>query len=346
MSKISLKKYFDRKINNFIKIFFLKEITFLKQNEKKWLALEQELGATPKNPKRLANYYIELTDDLSYSRTHYPKSKTSEYLNALTARFHQEIYKNKREKTNRFFDFWITEMPMMFYEHRKKLLISLLVFVIGISVGALCQYYDDNVLRMFVGDRYVNERIDEIESDQAMSWYGNENPFLMFAIIPLNNIKVAFIFFIAGIFFSIGTGLALFFNSALLGALVMFFHQYGYLKLCLMIIMIHGSFELSSMIVEAVAGFILGASITNPGTLPRMESFKSGAMQGLKIIIGTIPIILVAGFLECFVTRFYHMPAILNWLIILSSLGFMIFYFVIYPALLQKKKTLMINKPI
>lgn len=318
----------------------MKEITFLKQNEQKWLELERELEYQDKNPKKLASCFIDLTDDLSYSRTHFPKSKTTQYLNGLTARFHQEIYKNRRESKSRFIDFWISELPLIFFQHRSKLLTALLIFIAGVGLGALCQSYDDGVLRMFVGDDYVNERIDEIEHDQAMSWYGDENPFLMFAIIPLNNIKVALIFYAAGVIFSIGTGIVLFFNSALLGALISFFHQYGYLKTCLMIIMIHGSFELSSMIVEAVAGFVLGASITHPGNLPRFQSFMNGAKEGLKIVVGTIPIIIVAGVLECFVTRFYHMPELLNWIIIIGSLGFMFFYFVIYPVRIQKSMNL------
>ena len=319
------------------KFSFVKEITFLKQNEQKWLSLEKELDSSKRNPKRLAAHFIELTDDLSYSRTHYPKSTTTEYLNGLTIRFHQEIYKNKRENKARIWDFWRIEMPLMFYNHRKKLLIAMIIFLVSTAIGAICQYYDENVLRMFVGDAYVNERIEEIESEQAMSFYGDENPYLMFAIIPLNNIKVALIFYALGVLFSLGTALVLFFNSALLGAFGMFFHQYGYLKVCLMIIMIHGTFELSSMIVEAVAGFVLGMSITRPGTLPRIQSFKKGAVEGLKIVVGTIPIMIVAGILECFITRFYRMPVLLNWIIIIGSLGFMVYYFVIYPSLLNKK---------
>ena len=104
-----------------------------------------------------------------------------------------------------------------------------------------------------------------------------------------------------------------------------------------MIIMIHGSFELSTMVIEGVAGFILGSSILNPGSLPRMEALKKGAMDGLKVTVGCLPIIVVAGFLESFITRFYHMPAVLNWIIIIASMSFMVFYFVLYPILLNKK---------
>lgn len=316
----------------------MKEITFLKQNEKKWLELEKELNTREhKNPRRLAEQFLELTDDLAYSRTHYPRSKTTEYLNGLTARIHQEIYRNKREKSSRIWDFWKYEIPFMFYRHQKKLLVSLLIFLAGIGMGAICQAYDEQVLRIFVGDIYVNERITEIENEQAMSFYGDENPFLMFARIPLNNIAVSFYCFAAGFIFSIGTAMILFRNGALIGAFTVFFKQYGYLKTCLMVIMIHGTFELLAIVVAGAAGFAVGSSITHPGTLPRKESIMKGAKEGIKIVIGLIPIFIVAGFLECFITRFYQMPAPINWAIIALSFGFMAWYFVVYPILLNKK---------
>ncbi|MBC7863754.1 MAG: stage II sporulation protein M [Bacteroidia bacterium] len=318
----------------------MKEITFLKQNEQKWLALEKEFAIDQaKNPKKLADQFLELTDDLAYARTHYPKSKTTEYLNGLTARIHQEIYKNKREKSSRIFDFWRFEIPYMFYKHQKKLLISLLVFLIGIAIGGVCQYNDKETVRLIIpnGDTYINERIHEIENEQAMSFYGDENPFVLFAVIPMNNIKVSFFCFAFGFLFSIGTAIFLFYNGAMVGALVMFFQQYGYLKTCLMVIMIHGTFELSAIVVAGVSGFVVGSAITNPGTLPRMQAIAQGAKDGVKIVLGLVPIFIIAGFLECFITRFYQMPRGLNWAIILLSLSVMVMYFVVYPIILNKR---------
>lgn len=316
----------------------MKEITFLKQNEKKWLALEAEMNSREgRNPKRLAEQFIELTDDLAYSRTHYPSSKTTEYLNSLTARFHQEIYKNKREKSSRIFDFWRYEIPFMFYKHQKKLLTSLIIFAIGIAMGAICQKNDERVIRGVIGDQYVNERIVEIENEQAMSFYGDTNPFLMMTQIPLHNIQVSFVCFVLGIVFSIGTAVWIFYNGVVLGAFTTFFYQYGYLKTCLMVVMIHGSFEISALVIAGVSGFILGAGLTRPGSLPRMESLKQGAKDGIKVVLGLVPVFLVAGFLECFITRFYHMPLGLNWAIIIFSMGCMIWYFVAYPIWLNKR---------
>ena len=75
----------------------MREITFLKEQSNKWQEFEKLLNEKHANPKKLAALFIEVTDDLSYARTHYPTSKTAQYLNGLAARVHQEIYKNKKE---------------------------------------------------------------------------------------------------------------------------------------------------------------------------------------------------------------------------------------------------------
>ena len=77
----------------------MREVTFLKKNAEKWKEVETFLSSEEKvNPDKLANLFIELTDDLSYSRTFYPESKTTQYLNSLALKIHQSIYKSKKEK--------------------------------------------------------------------------------------------------------------------------------------------------------------------------------------------------------------------------------------------------------
>ena len=52
----------------------------------------------------------------------------------------------------------------------------------------------------------------------------------------------------------------------------------------------------------------MGNSLLFPKTYSRRESLKRGAKQGLKIIIGLVPIFITAGFLESFVTRKTEWP--------------------------------------
>ena len=73
------------------------------------------------------------------------------------------------------------------------------------------------------------------------------------------------------------------------------------------------------------------------GTLPRLEAFKRGVINGLKILMSTIPFFIIAGFLEGFVSRHTEMPDWLAILIITSSLALILYYYVIYPIQLHKK---------
>jgi len=66
----------------------MREPLFVKQNAQKWTSFEQE----PTNdPDELADRFIQITDDLAYAKTFYPKSKTTAYLNGLAAGLHQSI---------------------------------------------------------------------------------------------------------------------------------------------------------------------------------------------------------------------------------------------------------------
>jgi hypothetical protein len=89
----------------------MREALFVKQNSEKWKRYEQ---MRTDNPDELAERFIDITNDLAYANTFYPKSKTTAYLNGLAAVLHQSIYKNKKEDNNRFITFWKTELPVLF----------------------------------------------------------------------------------------------------------------------------------------------------------------------------------------------------------------------------------------
>src|SRR5260221_298201 len=71
-------------------------------------------------------------------------------------------------------------------------------------------------------------------------------------------------------------------------------------------------------------------------TYSRLESFKMGAKDGLKVVMGLMPVFTVAGFIESFITRYSTMPLFIKILIIGSSLFFIIFYFFVYPLRFQE----------
>ena len=317
----------------------MREVAFIKQNKTKWLEFEQAIfGKSTKNPDEIANLYIQLVNDLSYAQTYYPKSKTVTYLNYLASQIYQKIYKTKREDKNRFLTFFSTEVPLLVYQYKRYLGYSFILFFCCVAIGVISAKYDQNFVRLILGDSYVNMTLDNIKDGNPVAVYKSGGQFGSFVGITLNNLYVGTICYLYGIFVGLGTFYSLFNNSIMLGSFQYFFYQQGVLWQSVRGIWIHGAMEIFGMVVEAACGFILGASILFPRTFSRLNSFKIGLKDSLKIFVSTIPFTIAAGFLEGFITRYsVVMP---NWLsvgIILITLSFISFYYLIYPNIIHKK---------
>jgi len=316
----------------------LREVTFLKKNAEKWKEVEAFLNLKEKvNPDKLADLFIQLTDDLSYSRTFYPASKTTQYLNSLTAKVHLSIYKSKKERKERFLRFWKYEAPLLFYKHRMKIIISFSIFFLSMLIGIISSAGDSGFVRLIMGDSYVNMTLENINKGDPMAVYKQMNGVDMFLGITFNNIRVSFFAFVMGLLVSFGTAWILISNGIMLGAFQYFFHIHNLLFESVLVIWIHGTLEISAIIIAGAAGLVLGNSILFPGTYSRRQSFMIASKEGLKMIVSLIPIFIIAGFLESFVTRYTGMPVVLSLTIILGSLAFVVWYFFIYPSKIYNK---------
>jgi uncharacterized membrane protein SpoIIM required for sporulation len=315
----------------------MREALFIKKNTPRWQQFESLLaGRSAANPDTLADLFIQLTDDLSYARTNYPESQTTLYLNNLTAKVHQSIYRNKKEEKGRFVTFWKYELPHLFYSVHKQLLYSFIIFMAAAVIGAVSAAHDKTFVRLILGDAYVNMTLENIEKGDPMAVYKSSGQMNMFFLITLNNILVSFKAFAYGLLLSVGTAYILLFNGIMLGAFQFFFYQKGMLITSVLSIWIHGTLEISAIVIGGCAGLVLGNSILFPGTYSRLESLKIGAKKGLKIIVGLVPVFIMAGFLESFITRLTEWHWFFKLSIILLSAFFIIYYFVIYPIRLNK----------
>jgi len=315
----------------------MREPLFVKQNSEKWKSFEQTPAT---DPDEVAERFIKITDDLAYAKTFYPQSKTTTYLNGLASTLHQSIYKNKTESSNRFLLFWKVELPLIFKTYEKQLLYAFLFFFIFCLMGILSAKYDEGFFPLILGpggDEYVQQTKENIAKGDPFGVYKQGNEFSMFFNIAANNIYIELITFVSGIAFSIGSVYFLCRNAMMLGAFQYFFFSKGLGIQSILVIWIHGTLEISSIIIAGAAGLVLGNSILFPKTYRRIDSLKRGAKDGMKMAVGIVPLFLIAAFFEGFVTRHTGMPAWLSVTILASSLSFMIWYVVIYPNKLYKK---------
>lgn len=317
----------------------MREAAFVKQNKNKWFKFESYLRDNANySPDDLSELYIEITDDLSYAQTFYPNSNTTRYLNQISVKAHQKIYKTKKTSGNRIVKFYTTDFPLSFYKYRQQLLLAFLVFLFFSVVGAYSAATDQDFVRLILGDAYVNMTLENIKNNDPMAVYKKMNETDMFIGITLNNVRVGFLSYVFGFLLGVGALFIGMQNAVMLGSFQYFFAEKGLLWESVRTIWIHGTIEISVIIICISAGIVAGNGIMFPKTYTRIESLAKSAKEGLKIVLSTVPFFIVAGFLEGFVTRHTEMPDALAIFIISFSLGLILFYYVYLPYKLHKKQ--------
>ncbi len=315
----------------------MREAAFVKQNRDKWQQIDSQTNNKEISAETLADNFIELTDDLSYARTFYPKSQTVRYLNQLAGRYFIGIYKYRRKSKGRFLRFWKEELPMIMYQYRKYMLYSFIFMFAGVLLGIFSLQQESSFSNLVLSPEYVNQTLENIEKGDPMAVYKDSGKESMFFGIATNNIRVAFLAFILGIFCSVGTVYVLFSNGVMLGVFQYFFYTKGLLVTSALSIWLHGTLEISAIIIAGGAGMILGNSLLFPGSFKRVYALQRAAKDALKIVVGLVPVFIVAAFIESYLTRLTEMPIYFNLTIISLSALFIIWYFFYYPYLLNKK---------
>lgn len=331
---VTIKNVFNFTLLSTLKPRFhvLTETQFIEENKKQWRELEILLDRPNKDPDRLHELFVKVSSDLAYASTFYPKRSVRAYLNQLTQRVFDSMEKKKAEwNTNAIKDFFQNILPVELYKSRKALLTSFIVFTIALLIGVISSANNPEFVRVILGDQYVEMTQRNIDNDDPMAVYKDMEQGDMFMMITVNNIRVSFFCFIMGIFGSLGTIIILMHNGIMVGAFQYFFYAKGLFLESFLTIWIHGTIEISAIIIAGAAGIILGNGLLFPSTFDRGTSMQMAAKRSVRILIGTVPLFVIAGFLESFVTRLTGMPTFLKVLIIGLSLLFILGIYVVYP---------------
>lgn len=313
----------------------MREGLFIKKNIDKWRQYQYE---KPADPDEMASQFTELVNDLGYSKTFYPHSKVTTYLNGLASKIYLGIFKNKKEKTSRIGRFWKTELPMVIRRNHRVVMYAFLIFILFALMAAFSAAHDQNFVRGILGDGYVEMTEHNIGEGNPFGVYQDKDKFMMFVSIAINNIRVSFLVFIMGFLLSIGSVWLLLINGVMVGAFQYFFFSKGLGWESVLVIWIHGTLEISSIILSGAAGIVIGNSILFPGTITRKRSLLIGAKDGLKILIGIVPLLIIAAVLEGYVTRYASMPKPISISILAISFAFVVWYFGFYPITVEKRQ--------
>jgi uncharacterized membrane protein SpoIIM required for sporulation len=339
----------------------MKESDFIKQNKEKWKNFELNLIKKDATPQEISKLFVQITDDLSYARTFYRSRSVKLYLNGVAKLLFNDINKTKKNKWSVLSDFWKKELPLVFYSAKRAMLISFIVFWSCFVLGVVTSINSPDFARTILGDSYIEMTNKNIADGSPMHVYADDGEMETFLPILLNNLRVAFTTFFLGVFASIGSLVIMMYNGVMVGVFQFFFvekdvlitmmnskgllvgfFQYFFLednlfRKSFLSIWTHGTLEISAIIMAGGAGITLGKGLLFPKTYSRLQAFKMSARKGLKIIIGISPVIILAAFIEGFLTRHTDISSIIRFSFILLSLALVLLYFVWYPNWVAKK---------
>ena len=318
----------------------MRETEFIRRNEEKWRRYEAALERDDQDPELLRQLYVHTTDDLSYSRTFYPNRSVRVYLNNLAQRTFLQVYRGRRGETSRFLTFWTDELPRVVYRNRRSLLVAVVAFILSMLIGIVSYRIDPEFAEVILGEYYVDMTLANIENNDPMAVYKQRGEFDMSLGITLNNIMVALKTFVFGVFFAVGSLVIMISNGVMLGVFQYFFYDKGIFLESFSTIWIHGALEISSIVIAGGAGLTMGSGLLFPGTKSRFTAFKETARDGLKIMLGTVPLFIIAGFLEGYLTRHTELAMFVRLAFILLCFAFVFWYYWWYPRVVAGRPEL------
>ncbi len=321
----------------------MREALFIKKNKERWEKIKQEPAS---DPDEMARDFTALVNDLAYSKTFFPSSRVTQYINTQASAIYLSIYKNRKEDSNRLVNFWKYDLPLTIRRHHRTILYCFLFFILFFFTGYFLSFKDESIIRSILGDGYVEETRRNIANGNPFGVYEHGNAFLSWLGLMIHNIRVSFLMFVSGIFAGLPSLYMSAQNAVMLGSFDQFFAAQGFGIDFWLVVFVHGTLEITSLIIASAAGIILGKSFLFPGTIRRIDALKKGAKDGVKIMIGLMPVFGLAAFFEGFITRLYNDISWLTTAIFGLSVLFVIWYFIIYPVRIEKKLSSMFMEEI
>jgi uncharacterized membrane protein SpoIIM required for sporulation len=280
---------------------------WLEKRKPHWSKLEALLNQSSKDGlkslsrsdlQELSLLYRQTAADLAAIREDRASIHFARYVNQLLVRAHNTIYSGHRTSTKGLVSFFWVTYPAAFRRNLNHCIVATLVFAIAGLVGAALTYENPDFKVKLLGPQMV-ETIDRHEM-WTHSIVGIK-PVASSAIMT-NNMSVGFTTFALGITGGLGTIYMMTFNGLLIGVIGMACWLSGMSLQLWSFVAPHGVLELPAIFIAGGAGLRIAQGLLFPGTLPRRESLSRAGSEAVQLLLGTVPILIIAGLIEAFVS--------------------------------------------
>jgi uncharacterized membrane protein SpoIIM required for sporulation len=242
--------------------------------------------------------YRQTASDLATVREDVTSNQLSFYLNQLLGRAHNLIYMGHKQKISGLVRFYTETFPQVFRETFWQTFLAFLIFTVtGIATWAVT-IHDPAFAHRMLGP----EMMATIEKHEMWTKSIVTIKPLAASGIMTNNLAVCFTTFAMGITAGIGTIYMMFTNGLLIGVIGAATWQAGMALQLWSFVAGHGALELPAIFISGGAGLEIARGMLFPGLLPRRESLALAGGRAARLMIGIIPMLVVAGVIEGFVS--------------------------------------------
>ena len=248
--------------------------------------------------RELALLYRQTAADLSVVREDRGSADLAAYLNALLGRAHNLIYSGGTPRARGIYDFYTRVYPAVFRQTLPYTTLAFALFMLGMLAGGVMAWAEPGVERLLLGSRMA----DTIERGEMWTHSIVAIKPLASSAITTNNLSVTFTTFAGGILGGLGTVYMMLFNGLLIGVVTTACYRGGLAVSLWSFVAPHGALELPAIFIAGGAGLLLGKGLLAPGFLSRRDSLVASAAVAVRLLLGVIPLLIVAGLIEGFVS--------------------------------------------
>jgi uncharacterized membrane protein SpoIIM required for sporulation len=289
---------------------------WLKKRKAHWTRLETllDIGArhgvhrlSHRELQELGLLYRQTAADLSTLREDSSGQHLARYLNQLLGRAHNTIYSGRKSSAIAIVRFFLESYPQVFRQTFAYTAVAFILFASSAVAGFLISTTRPEFMHQVLGPQ-MTETIERREmwthSIVALKPYAS-------SAIMTNNMSVAFITFASGLMAGLGTIYLMMMNGLLLGIIGTACWLSGMSLSLWSFVAPHGVLELPAIFIAGGAGLLLARGLLFPGTLSRRDSLAVAGNQAVRLVVGTIPLLVVAGIVEGFLSP-SHLPVALK----------------------------------
>jgi uncharacterized membrane protein SpoIIM required for sporulation len=248
--------------------------------------------------QELSLLYRQTASDLAFVREDPSSIEFTRYLNQLLSRAHGTIYISRKTGFNSIVTFFTRSYPQIFRKNMVYCIVAFSVFLLGSLMGGMVALKSRDFRESILGPemmKTIERREMWTHSILAVKPYAS-------SAIATNNITVSFFAFAGSLTAGIYTLFTLFFNGFLLGIIGVACGIAGMSSNFWSFVAPHGVLELPAVFIAGGSGLIIAKGLLFPGVLPRQTSLLLAGKSGVKLVVGIVPILLIAGLIEAFVS--------------------------------------------